>query len=85
METNEHSKPLWYYMCYHLGASTYSFKYFCVNINGFFSDGKILTFTTNQSKYALTKVSMGFYQPLTYQNTLDFACAISEGLIIPYA
>ena len=55
----------------------YSFKYFCVNIKGTFSDGKILTFTTPVSIYSMVKLQLGFTLPLNYGKVNDFACAIS--------
>lgn len=62
----------------------YSFKYFCVNIKGTFSDGKILTYTTAPSIYSMVKLQLGFSSPLNYSKVNDYACAISQSLIIPY-
>jgi hypothetical protein len=72
------------YFTFIKGNSAYTFKYFCVNIKGSFSDGQIITFTTPQSTYQMVKLTLGFPAPLTFSKINDFACAISESLIIPY-
>jgi len=46
------------------GSSNYNFKYYCVNQLGYPSAGQLLNFTTLQSLYGLTKVT------LTYSSTL---------------
>lgn len=59
------------------GNSVYTFKYFCVNIKGSFSDGQIITFTTPQSTYQMVKLTLGFPAPLNFNKVNDFVCAIS--------
>lgn len=53
-------------------------------MKGTFSDGQIVTFTTPGSIYLTVKVSLGFKFPLKYKYVNNYACAISESLIIPY-
>lgn len=85
MEKPHHFIPLRYFSLPNpIGTSTYSFKYFCVNIKGTFSDGKILTFTTHVSTHQTIKLTLGFGSPLNFTTTNNMACAIAEGLVIPY-
>lgn len=59
------------------GSSNYNFKYYCVNQLGYASAGQILNFTTPQSLYGLTKVTLTFASKLTISQANQIACQIA--------
>lgn len=66
------------------GSSSYNFKYFCINQMGYPSAGQIINFTTLQSLYGLTKVTLSFGSRLTIYEGNRIACMIAEALLTAY-
>ena len=66
------------------GSKSYSFKYYCQNLNGLTSGAKILTFETKRSTYYFIKFTIGLSSPMNYRTSNNYACAIAESLVVPY-